>query len=127
MLSEGGKRIFRLEAEGQVNGPYPYEIRPRAEQLHPRLLREAPGVRGAEEGARHETGRGHRSREGIGPARARRGGFSNRPQVAVRAQGHAEAEVHLLQRGRKRARDLQRSSADGAQSAPALRRVPDWL
>src|SRR6058998_2435622 len=90
----------------RVYGTYPYEIRPRAEQLHPRLLCEAPGIRGAEEGARHETERGHRSREGVGPARPRRGRFSNRPQMAVRAQGHAEAEVHLLQRGRKRARDL---------------------
>ncbi len=47
--------------------------------------------------------------------------------MAVRAQGHAAAQVHLLQRGRERAGDLQGPRADGAQSAPDVRGLPDRL
>ena len=36
-------------------------------------------------------------------------------------------EVHLLQRRRERAGDVQGSRPDGAQPAPALRGLPDWL
>src|SRR4029453_16878401 len=58
-----------------------------------------------------------------------RGGarLSRRYEVAVGGQGHAEAEVHRLQRGRKRARHVQGSPADGAQPAPAVRRLPDCV
>ena len=73
------------------------------------------------------AGRGHRPRQGIGAARPRRRGLSDRPQVAVRPQGHAAAEVHLLQRRRERARDVQGPRPDGAQPALALRGLPDRL
>ena len=52
-------------------------------------------------------------------------GFPDRHEVAVRAEGFAEAEVPVLQRGRERAGDLQGPRADGAQPAPAVRGVPD--
>jgi NADH:ubiquinone oxidoreductase subunit F (NADH-binding) len=47
--------------------------------------------------------------------------------VAVRRQEVAEPEVHLLQRGRERAGDVQRSRPHGAQPAPALRGLPHRL
>ena len=123
---EGGEAASA--ASGCMNdGTHSYEIRPRAERPHARLLREARGVRRAEEVARHEAGRRHRARQGVGPARPRRRRVSDRPQVAVRPQGHAAAEVHLLQRGRERAGHVQGSRADGAQPAPALRGLPDRL
>ncbi len=105
------------------DGTNSHQIRPRAEQLHARVLAEAPGVRGPEEGARHEAGRGHRARQGVGPARPRRRRLSDRPQVAVRPQGHAAAEVHLLQRRRERAGHVQGPRADGAQPAPRSSRA----
>ena len=40
------------------------------------------------------AGRRHRAGEGVGPARPRRRRLPDRPEVAVRPQGHAAAEVH---------------------------------
>ena len=96
--------------------------------VHARLLRQARArLRGAAQGADAQAGRHHRPGEGLGTARARRRRLSDRNEVAVRAQGLAEAEVHLLQRRRERAGHVQGSRADGAQSAPAHRGVPDRL
>ena len=68
-----------------------------------------------------------RRRQGVGAARPRRRRISDRHEVAVRRQEVAEAEVHLLQRGRERAGHVQGSRADGAQSAPAVRGLPHRL
>ena len=54
-------------------------------------------------------------------------GFPDRHEVAVRRQEIAEAELHRLQRRRERAGHVQGSPADGAQPAPADRRVRDRL
>ena len=88
---------------------------------------EAPGLRGPAQGARHEARGDHRRREGVGAARPRRRRLPDRHEVAVRGQEDAEAPLHLLQRGRERARHLQGPPADGAQSAPADRGVRDLL
>ena len=53
---------FRLRAEERYDGTDSHQIRPRAEQLHARLLPEARGLRGAEEGARDAAERRHRDR-----------------------------------------------------------------
>src|SRR4029453_11324568 len=86
------------ECRLNANGPNPDQVRPRAQQLHARLLSEARRLRGAEKNAGNETGRGDRSRQGVGPAWSRRRGIPNRTQVAVRAERHAAAEIYLLQR-----------------------------
>ncbi len=62
-----------------------------------------------------------------GLARPRRRRLPDRAQVAVRRQEIAEAEIHRLQRGRKRAGHLQGSPLDGAQSSPAGGGLPDRL
>ncbi len=49
----------------------------------------------------------------------RRRGLPDRHEVELRAAHFAQAEVHHLQRGRKRAGHLQRPAADGVRSAPA--------
>ena len=67
-----GARGFRLQAEGQINGTSSHQVRSRAQQLHPRLLPEAPGLRGPAQGARDAAGRGDRPGQGLGPARPRR-------------------------------------------------------
>ena len=107
--------------------PDSHEVHQRAEQLHPRLLAEARRVRGAEEGARDGAERRHRAGEGLGSARARRSGVSHRHEVAVRVAGHAAAEIHRVQRGRKRTGHVQGPRPDGAQPALALRGMPDRL
>ena len=94
--------------------------------LHARFLPPARRIRGAEDGAREEAGRDHRAREGVGPARPRRRRVSHRHEVAVRRQ-EDRAALHRLQRRRERAGHLQGSPADGAQPAPAHRRVRDRL
>ena len=64
-------------------------------------------------------------REGVGPARPRRRRVSDRDEVAVRRSEIDQAAVHRLQRRRERAGDVQRSPADGAEPAPAHRRLRD--
>ena len=101
---------------------------PRARQLHARLLPAAArGLPGPAQGARHDAGPGDRCREGLGAARPGRRRFPDGHEVAVRGQEVPEAEVHLLQRRRERAGHLQGPPADGAQPAPADRRVRDRL
>ena len=85
------------------------------------------GLRGPEEGAGDDARRGDRRRQEVGPARPRRRRLPDRPQVAVRRQEVAEAEVHRLQRRRERAGHLQGSPADGAQSPPAGGGLPHRL
>ena len=79
------------------------------------------------EGACPQARRGHRHRQGVGPARPRRRRVSHRNEVAVRRQEIAEPEVHRLQRRRERARNLQGSPAHGAQPSFADRRVRHCL
>ena len=105
-----------------------HQSRPRAELLHARLLREERArVRRPAEGADAQAERHHRAGEGVRAARPRRRRLPDRAQVAVRAEGHAQAEVHRLQRRRERAWHVQGSRADGAQPAPAHRGVRDRL
>ena len=52
-------------------------------------------LRGAAQGADAEAERHHRAGEGVGAARPRRRRLPDRAEVAVRPQGHAQAEVHL--------------------------------
>jgi hypothetical protein len=93
-----------------------HEVRVHAERLHARSLPAAPaGLRGPEEGARADARPGDRRGQEVGPARPRRRRLPDRPQVAVRGQEVAEAEVHRLQRRRERAGHLQGPPADGAQ------------
>ncbi len=107
--------------------PRPHPIHPRAELPHAGVLREDRRLPGAEEVARHDARRRDRRGQGLGPARPRRRRISDRHEVAVRRQEVAEAQVHLLQRGRERAGHVQGPRADGAQSAPAVRRLPHRL
>ena len=85
------------------------------------------GYEGLKKALGDDAGRGHRGRQGVGPARPRRRRLPDRHEVAVRRQEVAEAEVHRLQRRRERAGHVQGSPADGAQPAPAVRGVPDRL
>ena len=106
----------------------PDQSRPRAELLHARLLSEERArLRRAAQGADAEAERHHRAGEGVGAARPRRRRLPDRAEVAVRPQGHAEAEIHRLQRRRERAGHVQGPRADGAQPAPAHRGVRDRL
>ena len=61
-----------------------------------------------------------------GPARPRRRRLPDRHEVEVRRQ-EGRAPLHRLQRRRERAGHLQGPPADGAQPAPADRRVRDRL
>ncbi len=103
------------------------QIRPRAELVHARLLSEARGLRGPEEGAHDDARPGDRGGQGVGAARARRRRLPDRHEVAVRRQEVAEPEVHRVQCRRERAGHVQGSPADGAQPAPPDRRVRDCL
>ena len=83
------------------------------------------GYEGAAQGARPRRPARSSSGEGLRAARPRRRRLPDRDEVAVRAEGLAQAEVPLLQRRRERAGHVQGPRADGAQPAPALRGVPD--
>ena len=65
------------------------------------------GYDGLKKALGDDAERRHRTGEGVGAARPRRRRLPDRPEVAVRPQGHAEAEVHLLQRRRERAGHVQ--------------------
>ena len=90
-------------------------------------LKHARGYEGLRKALTLQAERHHRAGEGVGAARPRRRRVPDRAEVAVRPQGHAEAEVHRLQRRRERAGHVQGSRADGAQPAPAHRGVRDRL
>ena len=90
-------------------------------------LKHARGYDGLRKALTLAAERHHRAGEGVGAARPRRRRLPDRAEVAVRPQGHAEAEVHRLQRRRERAGHVQGSRADGAQPAPADRGVRDRL
>ena len=116
--AEGGARL-RTRA---------HEVRVHAGRRRARSLRQEPGrLRRAEEGPGDDARRGDRGRQEVGPARPRRRRLPDRPQVAVRRQEVAEAEVHRLQRRRERAGHVQGSPADGAQPPPAGGGLPDRL
>ena len=85
------------------------------------------GYEGLKKALAHDARPGDRGGQGVGPARARRRRLPDRHEVAVRRQEVAEPEVHRLQRRRERAGHVQGSPADGAQPAPADRRVRDRL
>ncbi len=105
-----------------------HEVRLHARRRRARSLHQEPErLPGPEEGADDDAGRGHRRRQEVRPARPRRRRLPDRAQVAVRRQEIAEAEIHRLQRRRKRAGHLQGSPADGAQSSPAGGGLPDRL
>ena len=65
---------------------------------------------------------GHRSGEGLGAARSRGRGLPDRSQVVVHAAQRPDAEVHGLQLGRERTRDLPRPRHPPLQPARADRR-----
>ena len=90
-------------------------------------LKNQNGYEGLKKALTDDARCGHRRRQEVRPARPRRRGFPDRPQVAVRRQEIAEAEIHRLQRRRERAGHLQGSPLDGAQSSPAGRGLPDRL
>ena len=103
------------------------QTRPRAEFLHARLLPSSTRAMTALKSAL-----GQKPDEIIelvkasGPARPRRRRLPDRHEVAVRRQ-EGRAALHRLQRRRERAGHVQGSPADGAQSAPADRRMRDRL
>ncbi len=104
------------------------EVRLHARRRRARSLpQESERLRRPEEGVDDDAGRGDRRRQEVGSARPRRRRFPDRPQVAVRRQEIAEAEIHRLQRRRERAGHLQGSPVDGAQPPPAGGGVPDRL
>ena len=103
-------------------------VRVHARRRRARSLRQESGrLPGPEEGAVDDARGGDRGRQEVRPARPRRRRIPDRPQVAVRRQEVAEAEVHRLQRRRERAGHLQRSPVDGAQPSLAGRGLPDRL
>src|SRR5207244_4033148 len=73
-----------------------------AAPLHPALVRESRA------GPHHGARPGHRHREGIGAARTGRCRLSDGAQVVLHAQGKEEAALPVRERGRIRARDIQR-------------------
>ena len=70
----------------------------------------------------------HRRDEEVGPARPRRRGLSDRPQMVVHAEAVGRPPVlSRRQRRRVRARHVQRPRHHAARSAHAARRLPDRL
>ena len=128
-IGEGQEHDDAREGEGAAGlRAGAHEVRVHARRRRARSLHQEPErLRGPEEGVDDDAGRGHRRRQEVRSSRPRRRRFPDRPQVAVRRQEIAEAEIHRLQRRRERAGHLQGSPLDGAQSSPAGGGLPDRL
>ena len=79
------------------------------------------GLKGLRARSRDRTRRNDRAGHAVRPARSRWRRLSDRHQVEDRCRRAGRAQVHRLQRGRRRLRHVRRSDADGRRSVRADR------
>ena len=107
--SDDGDRCDARERHqpGEAAGTRTVGVLGRAGVVDAGDLPAARGLRGPAQGARHDTGRPHRLREGLRSARARRRGLPHRNEVAVHPAGRRKAALPRRERGRVGAGNLQ--------------------
>ena len=106
-------------ARSRNGAPLQVLWRPRGADLQ--RMGQARRLRSVAAGADDDTRRDHRLGEGVGAARARRGGVPDGTQVVLHAQGKEETALPVRQRRRVRAGDVQGPRDHALDAARAAR------